>query len=228
MEERFRRASRLAWRLRKEGRPLLWPEEPPDGRFYREGEALGLWEWRIGFPPAGRPVVAIDLETTGLSPLRDRVTELALVRVEAGAKHTFARLVNPGRPIPPRVQQLTGITDADVRDAPPLEEVLLEARPLMEGAIWVIQNAGFDLGFLTPALERVGFRMNPKVVDTLRLARAFLPGLKSYRLGHLADVLAWPGRRFHRALDDAEATLWVLRELYYLRTEGRAIPLEAL
>jgi len=92
----------------------------------------------------------------------------------------------------------------------------------------VIQNASFDLGFLAAPLQRIGFRMRPKVVDTLRLARGTLPGLKSYRLGHLADVLAWPGGRFHRALDDAEATLWVARELYYLRAKGRAIPLEVL
>ena len=228
MEARFRQASRLAWRLRREGRPLLWSAEPPDGRFFREGEALGLWEWRLAFPPEGRPVVAIDVETTGLSPRRDRVTELAVVRLEAGEKRVYSRLVNPGRPIPPAVQRITGITDADVADAPPLEEVLLEARPLFEGAVWVIQNAGFDLGFLTAPLRRVGFRMRPKVVDTLRLARVSLPGLTSYRLGHLAEVLAWPGERFHRALDDAEATLWVARELYYLRASGRAIPLEVL
>ncbi len=228
MEERFRQASRLAWRLRREGRPLQLPLEPPDGRFFREGEALGLWEWRLGFPPGGRPLVAIDVETTGLSPERDRITEIALVRMEAAGRRIYRRLVNPGRPIPPRVQQLTGITDEDVRDAPPLEEILPEILPLVEDAVWVIQNASFDLGFLTPALRRAGLRMRPKVVDTLRLARVTLPGLRSYRLGHLAEVLAWPGRRFHRALDDAEATLWVARELYYLRAEGRAIPLEAL
>lgn len=228
MEERYRWASRLAWRLRKAGRPLLWPHDPPDGRFFRESGALGLWEWRLGFPPRGEPVAAIDLETTGLSPRRDGVTELAVVRLEAGEKRVFSRLVNPGRPIPPRVQALTGIADEDVADAPPLEEVLLEAAPLLQGAIWVIQNAGFDLGFLHPTLRRIGFRMKPKVVDTLRLARSVLPGLTSYRLGHLAGVLGWPGPRFHRALADAEATLWVARELYYLRAEGQPIPLEEL
>ncbi len=228
MESYYRRASRLAWRLRRAGRPLLWDGEPPDGRFYREGEALALWEWRIGFPPNGRPVAVLDLETTGLYPDRHGVTEIAVVRLEAGEKRVFQSFVNPGRPIPPKVQALTGITDTDVADAPPFEEVLAEARDYLEDAVWVIQNAPFDLGFLTPALARLGFRMEAKVVDTLRLARKTLPGLRSYRLGRLAEVLAWPGRGFHRALSDAEATLWVARELYYLRSRGRAIPLEEL
>lgn len=228
MESYYRRASRLAWRLRQEGRPLFWADRPPDGRFFRDGDALMLWEWRLEFPPAGRPVAVIDLETTGLYPGRDGVTEIAVVRLEGSEKQVFTSFVNPGRPIPPKVQRITGITDADVADAPPFEEVLERAWPYLEGAVWVIQNAPFDLGFLTPVLARIGFRIESKVVDTLRLARKTLPGLKSYRLQHLAEVLAWPGSGFHRAQSDAEATLWVAHELYYLRASGRAIPLEEL
>ncbi len=228
MESYYRRASRLAWRLRQEGRPLFWADRPPDGRFFRDGDALLLWEWRLEFPPGGRPVAVIDLETTGLYPDRHGVTEIAVVRLEGGEKRVFSAFSNPGRPIPPEVQRLTGITEDDVRQAPPFEEVLEAARPYLEGAVWIIQNAPFDLGFLTPALARIGFRMKPKVVDTLRLARKTLPGLRSYRLQRLAEVLAWPGGGYHRARSDAEATLWVAHELYYLRASGRAIPLEEL
>jgi len=228
VESYYRRASRLAWRLRQEGRPLFWADRPPDGRFFRDGDALMLWEWRLEFPPAGRPVAVIDLETTGLYPGRDGVTEIAVVRLEGSEKRVFTSFVNPGRPIPPKVQRITGITDADVADAPPFEEVLLKAKPLLEDAVWVIQNASFDLGFLNPVLSRIGFKIDPKVLDTLRVAKRVLPGLRSYRLGHLAEVLAWPGEGFHRALADAEATLWVLHELYYLRANGRLISLEEL
>jgi len=228
MEERYRLASQLAWRLRQSKQPLLWEGAPPDGRFFLEAGQLALWEWRLVFPPMGRPVVAIDLETTGFYPQKDGVTEIALVRMEEGQKSVFQSFVNPGRPIPPRVQALTGITNEDVADAPPLPEVLETVRPYLEDAVWVFQNAPFDLGFLTPVLRRVGFKMEFKVVDTLRLARKTLPGLRSYRLSNLARVFAWPGSRYHRALTDAEATLWVAHELYYLRARGRAIPLEEL
>ena len=189
---------------------------------------LGLWEWRLGFPPKGVPLAAIDLETTGLYPGKDGVTELAVVRVEGEKVYRFSRLVNPKRPIPERVVRLTGIRNEDVRDAPPIEEVLREALPLLEGAVWVIQNAPFDLGFLTPVLRRLGVRITPKVVDTVSLARAALPGLKSYRLGYLSRVLALPPRRHHRALSDAEAALWVFRESYFLLARGREISLEEL
>ncbi len=229
MERRYRSASELAWRLRRLGRPLPLPvTDPPDGRFFVDGEGLGLWEWRYGFPPNDRPLVALDLETTGLSPRRDAITEIAVVRVEGGDRRTFSTLVRPHRPIPPGVERLTGITNAMVRDAPPLEEALEAALPLLEGAVWVIQNARFDLGFLAPALGRLGVRMEPDVVDTLALARRGLPGLRSYRLSHVADVLRWPGGGYHRALADAEAALWVARELYYLLGRGRPLPLEAL
>ncbi len=230
MERRTREASRLAQFLRKRGRPLPWPgAEPPDGRFFLEAGELGLWEWRRPFPPGGRPWVALDLETTGLSPARDAITEIAVVRLEGGEPRAFATLVRPHRPIPPRVERLTGITNELVRDAPPLEEALEAALPMLKDAVWVIQNAGFDLGFLAPALARLGVRMEPDVVDTLVLARRGLPGLRSYRLARLAEVLGWEGEgRHHRARADAEAALWVARELYYLLGRGRPLALEAL
>jgi len=229
VERRYRSASELAWRLRRFGRPLPLPvTDPPDGRFFIDEEGLGLWEWRYRFPPDDRPLVALDLETTGLSPSRDAITEIAVVRVEGNHRRTFSTLVRPHRPIPPRVQRLTGITNAMVQEAPSLEEALEAALPLLQGAVWVIQNAGFDLGFLAPALARLGFRMEPDVVDTLVLARRGLPGLRSYRLSHVADVLRWEGGGYHRAMADAEAALWVARELYYLLGRGRPLPLEAL
>ncbi len=230
MERRYKRASELAWRLRREGRPLpFFLSAPPDGRFYLEAEGLGLWEWRYRFPPEDRPLVALDLETTGLSPRRDAITEIAVVRLEGGERRTYTSLVRPHRPIPPEVERITGITNELVRDAPPLEDALSGALPLLEGGVWVIQNAGFDLGFLAPALARLGVRMEPEVIDTLVLARRGLPGLKSYRLARLAEVLGFrPQGRYHRALADAEAALWVARELYYLLGRGRPMPLEAL
>jgi len=228
MEENYRRASLLAWELRRRRRPLAVAPAPPDGRFFLGGRGLELWEWHRGFPPHGRPVVALDIETTGLRPGWDGVTEVALVREEPGERRVFRSFANPGRPIPPKVTEITGISDRDVREAPPLEEVLQEALPLLEGAVLVMQNAPFDLGFLTGPLKRIGYRIEGRVVDTLLAARRLMPGLRSYRLANLARVLAWPGSGFHRALSDAEATLWVAHELYFLKAAGRPLALEDL
>ncbi len=230
MEARYRYASRWVWKLRRLGQPVPVPSQPEwrDGRFFYEDGRLGLWEWRYPFPPDGRPLVAIDIETTGLSPGHDGITEFALVRREGGHWVRFQSFVQPGRPIPPRIQALTGIREDDVRDAPTIEEVLEKARPLFQDATWVIQNAPFDLGFLRPHLRRVGYKIEPKVIDTLGWARKGLPGVRRYGLGSLVEVLLIPVARQHRALADAEAAMHVAHELYYLLSSGTALPLEAL
>ncbi|RDI95800.1 3'-5' exonuclease [Meiothermus sp. QL-1] len=239
----YRLASRIAHHLRAKGYPLAesclaewllaavalprggWARDILqnllDGRFERLAEGVGLWEWRYGFPPVGEAVVVLDLETTGLSPTEGEVIELALIRLENGQQTCLERLVNPGRPIPPFIRRLTGIGEADVRDAPDVYTVLQEAWPMLEGATLIIQNAPFDLGFLGPRLARLGYRLDNPVVDTVHWARKALPALGKRGL----DALAWvfdlgpaPGR--HRAMGDAELTLRVAREMYYMLTAG--------
>ncbi|RIH81332.1 DNA polymerase III PolC-type [Meiothermus luteus] len=192
-----------------------------DGRFERRGGRVGLWEWSYGFPPRGEPVVVLDVETTGLSPERSEVIELALIRLENAQRVVFQRLVNPGGPIPPFISRLTGIRDADVQNAPDVYAVLQEAWPMLQGATLIIQNAPFDLGFLHPRLRRLGYRLDNPVVDTMDWARKALPALRKRGL----DALAWAfdlevaGR--HRALGDAETTLQVAYEMYYMLTAGK-------
>ncbi|MGC8904873.1 3'-5' exonuclease [Thermus sp.] len=232
---RVRLATRLARRLRAEGRPLplpllgealglrgpVAPVVGPllDGRFI-PGEEVGLWEWRYPFPHPGEPVVLLDLETTGLAPGVSEIIELALVRLEGKERRAFQSLVRPSRPPSPFVQNLTGIKASELEEAPPLEEVLAQAYPLLQGATLVIHNASFDLSFLRPALEGMGLGLANPVVDSIRLAKRALRGLRRYGLDALSAVLELPPRREHRALADVERTLAVVYEVYYMLTAG--------
>jgi DNA polymerase-3 subunit epsilon len=193
-----------------------------DGRFFREEERVGLWEWRYPFGRVGDPLVVLDLETTGLSPHDNEITEIALMRVEGSEVVKLSRLVNPGTPIPEFITQLTGISDADVADAPDVYTVLEEVAPYLEGATLIIQNAPFDLGFLRPRMSRVGVKIHNEVIDTVQWARRSLPRMKRRGLDYLIKAFAVsidPKDR-HRALGDVEATWRVAREMYYILTAG--------
>lgn len=237
---RYRLATRLARRLRAEGRPLPLPvlgealglrgpvervvKPLLDGRFL-PGEEVALWEWHYSFPHPHEPVVVLDLETTGLAPGLNEVIELALVRLEGGERRIFQSMVRPSRPPSPFIERLTGIRAWELEGAPTLEEVLEKAYPLLGGATLVIQNASFDLGFLRPALEGMGYSLDNPVVDTIRLAKRAMPGLRRYGLDALSQVLELPPREAHRALGDVERTLAVAYEVYYMLTSGIPRPL---
>lgn len=200
-----------------------------DGRFQRQTGRVGLWEWAYGFPNNGEAVTVLDIETTGLSPEHHEIIEVALVRLENGQRTSFDRLVNPGTHIPSFITRLTGIRTADVSEAPDIGSVLEEAWPLLEGSTLIIQNAGFDLGFLQPRLRRLGYKLENPVVDTINWARRALPGLSKRGL----DALAWafdlgPIEGRHRALGDVETTLRVAHEMYYMLSAGRAVPARSL
>ncbi len=193
-----------------------------DGRFFREGEALGLWEWRYRFPRPAEVLVVLDLETTGLSPAENEIIEIALLRVEEGREERLVRAINPGVPIPPFITRLTGIRDEDVADAPDVYTVLEEVLPWLEGAVLVIQNATFDLGFLRPRARRLGVKIQDEVVDTVQWARRALPRLRRRGLDHLIQAfeVSIQAEARHRALGDVEATWAVAREMYYILTAG--------
>ncbi len=162
---------------------------------------------------SSRPFVALDLETTGLSPKRDQIIEIGAVRFQEGrARERFATFVNPGRPIPPRIQQLTGIRPADVADAPPIQALIPEILAFIGGRTdaVVAHSAGFDISFLRAA----GVKINTPVIDTLELATILLPGQFSYSLGELCRALEISLPIAHRAGHDAEATADLL--LYLL------------
>lgn len=236
---RYTLATRLARRLRAEGKPLplealgealrlKGPVEPVllpllDGRFWHEKE-VGLWEWI--YPLSEEKVVVLDLETTGLSQEGGgEIIEVGLVILEGGGKRTLSRLVRPRRPPPPWITRLTGLAWEDLKEAPPLEEVMWEVHRELCGATLVLHNAPFDLSFLQPALKRVGLSWEGAVVDTVVLARRALPGVRRVGLDSLAEVFELKPKNRHRALGDALLTLEVLHEVYYMLTAGAPRPL---
>jgi len=160
--------------------------------------------------------VVLDLETTGLSSDRDRITEVGAVRARGGEVLAELRtFVHPGLPIPPAVTAITGITDADVADAPDVATVLPTVLDFLGDAVFVAHNARFDLGFLRAAAARLGLPpLRPRVIDTAVLARRLIRDeVRDVRLGTLARHLRAPDSPDHRALNDARATLHVLHAL---------------
>lgn len=154
-----------------------------------------------------RSFVCLDFETTGLSGKTDKVTEIGAVKVIDGqVVQRFSTLVNPGRPIPPRVVALTGISNDMVEDHPRIHELL----PLFMGFLGelplVCHNAKFDCKFLERDLALMGRYIDNPVADTLQIAKLVCPGLPSYKLSYLTEHFSIPLRDAHRAWCDAEAT----------------------
>ena len=189
-----------------------------DPRFQVDGE--GVWRLAPGEapgPPLRRLTFAVvDVETTGGSFQRGhRVTEVAIVEVRDGEVGTsFQSLVNPGRPIPPRIQGLTGITDAMVAGAPSFEAIAPHVAHRLEGRVFVAHNASFDWGFLDQELVRAsGTGLSQPRLCTVRMGRRLVPGLRSYALDPLTRHFAIDIHARHRAHGDALATARLLLHL---------------
>ena len=170
----------------------------------------------LGTPLFETTFVVLDLETTGLAPQDDRITEVGAVKVRAGeVLGELATLVHPGRSIPPAVTAVTGITDGMVRGAPRIEAVLPSLLEFLGSAVLVAHNARFDVSFLRAAMARSGHpAFEPVVLDTARLARRLLAEeVRNVRLATLAQHLRARTQPEHRALADARATVDVLHGL---------------
>jgi DNA polymerase-3 subunit epsilon len=186
-----------------------------DPRFrFDAGE--GRWRARVhdalARPLADTTFVVVDLETTGGAPGPFGITEIGAVRVQGGRlTDTFATLVNPGRPIPPFVVRLTGITDEMVAGAPPIAEALPRFLDFAGDGVLVAHNAGFDLGHLDAARRWVlGAPLDRPGLCTLRLARRLLPAARRRALDAVAAALGISCTDHHRALPDARTAAEIL------------------
>ena len=174
--------------------------------------------------------VVFDVETTGTSSEKGGITELGAVKLSGGAiVEEFSTLVNPEMPITPFVVRLTGITNSMVADAPLVAEIMPRFEEFVEGAVLVGHNVQFDCSFVAAAR---GEPLQNPVLDTLKLARTLVPGLRRYRLGSLAGHFGVRQVPNHRALSDAAATAEVFLKLQKLlksagvRTVGEATTLK--
>ncbi|HUD39992.1 MAG TPA: exonuclease domain-containing protein [Streptosporangiaceae bacterium] len=170
-------------------------------------------------------VVVVDVETTGWLADAAGITEIGAVRLSGGEPVAeFSALVNPGKPIPPDITRLTGITDDMVAGAPVIAEVLPRFLDFARGSVIVAHNAPFDLGFLTTACDDCRIPWPPSaVLDTAVLARLVLrPGeVTDHKLTTLAAHFGTTAAPHHRALADAKATAGVLASLLALVATGR-------
>jgi len=151
--------------------------------------------------------VVFDLETTGLSNVTEKITEIGAVKVLDGKiVDRFSTFVNPEKPIPQNIVELTSITDEMVADAPKINEILPSFLDFCEGSVLVAHNAKFDTGFIKVAAKECGLTYNFSHLDTLMLARCMYPELSNHKLNTLTKHLNVVLENHHRAVDDAKAT----------------------
>ena len=151
--------------------------------------------------------MVFDIETTGLSNKNDKIIEIGAVKIKDGKViDKFSTFVNPGRIIPDKITELTGIHDYMVKDAPPIEKVLPEFMDFIGDSIVVAHNANFDVSFIKKNCKDLGLDFNSTVVDTIPLCKFLYPELKRYKLNVVAKHLGIPLLNHHRAVEDAKTT----------------------
>jgi len=170
----------------------------------------------------GPRLVFLDLETTGASADRDRITEVGVVQVADGEYiGEWSTLVDPGRAIPPAIVSLTGITDQMVAGAPSFEDIGTKLLEQLEGRLLVAHNARFDYAFLRAEFRRLGIRFRARVLCTVRLSRALFPEHRHHNLDSVIERHGLSCSARHRALGDAQAVWAFARELQRVVDPGR-------
>lgn len=157
----------------------------------------------------------VDTETTGLDPEKDRLIEIAAIRVRGGREvGRFETLVKPGRKLSKKIVSITNITDEMLKDAPAPEECLPKFLEFLRDDVIVAHNANFDVDFIYESLQRCGLPpLENNFIDTLRIARYVEPDMDNYKLSTLAREYKIPQSTAHRALADCETTMAVLQHL---------------
>ncbi len=175
----------------------------------------------------GQPIdttyCVLDLETTGLSFRTDKITEVGIMKVKNGEViDSFSCFVNPEKPIPPEVVEVTKITDEMVKDAETIEQVFPKILEFVGDSVLVAHNADFDIPFLKYHGHLLGYELNNTYMDTLRLAKVLFPEFTKYKLGFIADKLGIEVEVAHRALDDVDTTVKVMNVMMDMLKEKGA------
>ena len=169
----------------------------------------------------------LDLETTGFSPLTEKITEIGVMKIKDGeVLDKFECFVNPEKPIPPRVVEVTKITDDMVKNAETIDVVFPKLLEFLGDSILVAHNANFDIGFLKQVAKGLGYEFNYTYVDTLNMAKDLFPDFKKYKLGKIAENLGIKVDVAHRALDDVNTTVKVWNVMIKMLKERGAKTVE--
>ena len=155
----------------------------------------------------------LDLETTGLSFRTEKITEIGIMKMNEQGEviDEFECFVNPEKPIPQRVVEVTNITDEMVKDAETIDKVMPKVLEFVGDSVIVAHNADFDVGFLKYNAKQLGLSLDNTYLDTLRLAKDLFPDYKKYKLGIIAENLGIEVIVAHRALDDVDTTVKVFK-----------------
>lgn len=183
--------------------------------------SVDFYENLFEYFPQG--LIAIDFETTGLSPLTDEIIEIGAVKLNPKNEklELFQTLIRPVKSIPQVVIDIHGITDESVKDAPSLKEVLPQFLSFIDGNILVAHNAQFDAGFFLHSLQTVNMKApNSEVFCTLKMSKKILKNQRSFNLASLAEKFNINLTNHHRALDDAFACLDVLSGILHELTKS--------
>ena len=162
----------------------------------------------------------LDIETTGFSFRTEKITEVGIMKVKNGEViDEFSCFVNPEKPIPQRVIEVTNITDDMVKDAETIDVVMPKILDFVGDSVLVAHNADFDIGFLKYNAKQLGLSLENTYLDTLRLAKELFPQYKKYKLGIIAENLGIKVEVAHRALDDVDTTVKVLNVMMNILKE---------
>ena len=169
----------------------------------------------------------LDLETTGFSFRTEKITEIGIMKIKNGeVLDEFSCFVNPEKPIPQRVVEVTNITDDMVKDAETIDKVFPKMMEFIGDSVLVAHNADFDIGFLKHNATELGYTLDNTYLDTLRLAKELFPDYKKYKLGIIAENLGIKVEVAHRALDDVDTTVKVFNVMIDMLKEKGAKKIE--
>lgn len=173
--------------------------------------------------------VVFDIETTGFSALSDKIIEIGAVKVVGGnIVDYFSEFVNPGVPIPYRIEHLTGINDEMVINAKGIDEILPLFLEFSKDAIMVAHNADFDMSFIMHNANKQSIDFSPTYVDTVSLARVLIPTIAKYKLDNVAKALRIPLENHHRAVDDAGCTAKIFVKFIEMLKERNIVDLDGV
>ena len=148
----------------------------------------------------------VDTETTGMRPPYARVIDIGIIRVENGKEvDRFQSLINPGVSVPSSIQRFTHITDEDLENAPPFEDIALQVHEMLAGAVFVAHNVAFDYGFMKSEFGRLNMDFSPERLCSVQLSRALYPQERSHSLESIINRYDIEVEARHRALPDADA-----------------------
>ena len=182
-----------------------------------------------GQPLADTTFVVFDIETTGFSPIKNRIIEIGAVKIKNGEiVERFSEFINPQVPIPYKITKLTSITDDMVIDAPTREVIIPKFVEFCDGAVLVGHNVGFDISFINQNCKDLGIDADYTTVDTLWLSRYFFPLQAKHTLDAVAKTLNVVLEHHHRAVDDAECTALIFNKFIPMLQEQKAVTLTAV